>query len=246
VQELFVRCDSLLAAFMHRCDSLVGPENYAVFVTADHGVGPIPEIIRDQARQQGAVIDAGRIRESQIAASLNTMLSKRYSTWDSVQWVREIYEPSIYLNYDVLSERHVNYDTLVQACVDHLASQPWVGIVTTKADLRRDKRPRDVSPELWTWLKNSFYADRYGDVVVYPKMYWVIGSAPATHGTPWIYDRMVPLMVLMPGAPNGGLRNKHDVFLDVSPVDIAPTIAAWYGLQLPSVDGKALPLECGK
>lgn len=246
VQEMYVRCDSLVAVLLHRLDSLVGMENYAVFITSDHGVSPIPEVIKTQMSGQGGSLDAGRMREQQIKNELNGVLNERFGGGTTSDWIREVFEPSIYLHYDILQQRAVSYDSVVATCVEYLRGRPGIGIALSKTDLMNGTCPPDVSEELCTWLRNSFYANRYGDVVVYPKMYWTIGAAQATHGTPWIYDRMVPMMVLMPGAPNGGLVNKHDVFRDVSPVDIAPTIAAWWGLQLKNVDGTALPLECGK
>jgi len=246
VQELYVKCDSLVAVFLHHLDSLVGPANYAVFVTSDHGVAPIPEIIRAQGEAQGTSIDAGRIREAQLKSELNDMLNAKFASNEKAEWVREIFEPSIYLHYDVIQRRELSYDSVVNACVQYLRARDGIGIALSKDDLVRGKCPADCSPELCEWLRNSCFPNRYGDVIVYPKMYWIIGAATATHGTPYVYDRMVPMMVLLPTAVNGGLRQKRDIFRDVSPVDIAPTIASWWSLKLPKVDGTALPLDCGK
>lgn len=246
VQEMYIKCDSLVAVFLHHLDSTVGPSNYAVFVTSDHGVAPIPEIIRNQSAAQGVTVDAGRIREAQLKSELNAMLNARYKSDSTEEWVREIFEPSIFLRYDQIQRKALSYEAVVNACVEYLLARQGIGIALSKRDLMRGKCPPDCSPELCEWLQNSCYPNRYGDVVVYPKMYWIIGAAQATHGTPYVYDRMVPMMVLMPASANGGLTNKRDIFRDVSPVDIAPTIAAWWQLRLPNIDGTALPLDCGK
>ncbi len=246
VQEMYVACDSLVAVFLHHLDSTVGPSNYAVFITSDHGVAPIPEIIRNQGGGQGVAVDAGRIREAQLKNELNAMLNAKYAQGGKEDWVRDIFEPSIFLHYEPIQRRSLSYDSVVAACVQYLRQREGIGIALSKHDLMRGACPADCSPELCEWLQNSCYPNRYGDVVVYPKMYWIIGAAQATHGTPYVYDRMVPMMVLIPSAPNGGLTNKRDIFRDVSPVDIAPTIAAWWSLSLKNVDGTPLPLDCGK
>ena len=86
----------------------------------------------------------------------------------------------------------------------------------------------------------SFDARRSGDIVVLVKRYVTpirgSRSAIATHGSPWDYDRRVPILFWRPAVP-ATERNDH-----VSTVDIMPTLAAMLGLavQAGSIDGKCL------
>ncbi|MET0270024.1 MAG: alkaline phosphatase family protein [Sphingomonas sp.] len=63
------------------------------------------------------------------------------------------------------------------------------------------------------------------------------GGAIAGHGSPWNYDRRVPILFWWKGAP------AETRFLPVETTDIAPTLAATLGITPPDdVDGRCLPL----
>jgi hypothetical protein len=56
-----------------------------------------------------------------------------------------------------------------------------------------------------------------------------------SHGSPWHYDRWVPLLFLGPGAPAGRLEDR------AATVDMAPTLAGMAGLRVPGdLDGRDL------
>ena len=64
-------------------------------------------------------------------------------------------------------------------------------------------------------------------------------TSVATHGSPWNYDRRVPILFWWPGMrgfeqPNG-----------IETVDILPTLAALIGLPVPAaeIDGRCLDLD---
>ena len=58
----------------------------------------------------------------------------------------------------------------------------------------------------------------------------------ATHGSPWDYDRRVPILFWR---PNMAAANRNDT---AETVDIMPTLAAMLGLRIDSasIDGKCL------
>lgn len=61
------------------------------------------------------------------------------------------------------------------------------------------------------------------------------GSAPATHGSPYLYDRHVPLIFLGGRVPAGRSTER------VATVDVAPTLARLLGIEAPSdLDGRVL------
>jgi arylsulfatase A-like enzyme len=67
------------------------------------------------------------------------------------------------------------------------------------------------------------------------------GSYVATHGSPWNYDRRVPILFYQPGRPG------FEQPLPVETVDILPTLAALIGLPVPpaEIDGRCLDLNRG-
>jgi len=99
-------------------------------------------------------------------------------------------------------------------------------------------------PNQWTLIQRaraSFYAGRSGDfVVLLRRDITPISDTSryvATHGSPWDYDRRVPILFWRKGmAPVAS-----DTPIETT--DIMPTLAAWLGLPLAagSVDGHCLP-----
>jgi len=101
-----------------------------------------------------------------------------------------------------------------------------------------------TTPDRWTLLERlraSFDPVRSGDLLVvlkpkvapYPKEFGIA----STHGTPWDYDRRVPIVFWR---PNIAATTRDD---PVETVDIMPTLAAMIGVPLSpgAVDGKCLP-----
>ena len=60
-----------------------------------------------------------------------------------------------------------------------------------------------------------------------------------THGSPWDYDRRVPILFWRKGMTG------FEQPLSVETVDIAPTLAATIGLPMTGVDGRCLDLDPG-
>jgi arylsulfatase A-like enzyme len=79
-----------------------------------------------------------------------------------------------------------------------------------------------------------------GDLVVEPAYGCLLSPWPAgtSHGSPHDYDRDVPLVFFGPGVEPGRVAG------NAAPVDIAPTLAAALGLDVPQgLDGRVLPLR---
>jgi predicted AlkP superfamily pyrophosphatase or phosphodiesterase len=114
--------------------------------------------------------------------------------------------------------------------------------VFTAAELAATPVPAG-SPVSWSLKQRaraSFYAPRSGDLVVLLKK--DVTPIPdttryvATHGSPWEYDRRVPILFWRTGRASvaGGTV--------VETTDIMPTLAAWLGVPIApgSVDGHCL------
>ena len=64
-----------------------------------------------------------------------------------------------------------------------------------------------------------------------------VGSTLAGHGTPWEYDRRVPILFWWPGATG------EERFLPIRTIDIAPTLAHVIGVATPKVEGRCIDLN---
>jgi predicted AlkP superfamily pyrophosphatase or phosphodiesterase len=102
-------------------------------------------------------------------------------------------------------------------------------------------------PETWTLLERaraSFDPERSGDLLVLlrPRVTSVVAPGKTyveTHGSPWDYDRRVPILFWRKGM--AGFEQP----LSVETVDIVPTLAATIGLPVKGLDGRCLDLDPG-
>lgn len=86
-------------------------------------------------------------------------------------------------------------------------------------------------------------AQRSGDLLLVPRPFAAFndvakpGDLISSHGSPWNYDRRVPILFWWPGARG------FEQSLPVETVDIAPTLANRLGVAVPPLDGRCLDLD---
>jgi hypothetical protein len=126
-------------------------------------------------------------------------------------------------------------------------AHPQVEAVFTAEQLAATPVPTG-SPVGWTSIQRaraSFYAGRSGDFVVLLKKNITpitdTSRYVATHGSPWDYDRRVPILFWRRGSPALALDTA------IETTDILPTLAATLGVDIPasSIDGHCLAAVAG-
>ncbi len=211
---------------------------YVVVLTADHGGLDLPERNRQRgfagAARPAAALDPdsmGRTVASELGLPGTALLGT-----DSFG--------DIYLSRTIPAAERQR--VLERARQDYLA-QPQVAAVFTAAELRAMPGPTGPAGE-WTLAERyraSFDAARSGDLLVAPKPYVtpipLSGGYVASHGSPWGYDRRVPILFYRPGRPG------FEQPLPVETVDILPTLAALISLPIAAgeIDGRCLDLDAG-
>lgn len=224
VHELFVHVDHAVAGLIDHLDSIVGRDRYVLVVTSDHGVAPVPELLMANVRHREPSVDAGRVSTASIRSSVERALTEVFGTPEPHTWIWQLLAPSVYLDHDVISQQGIELSRARRIAASAVAQIPGIGFVATHDELANDQRPAGIDPEVWTAMRNSFHPDRTGDVMLFPKRYWIIGSKTTTHGSPHDYDRWVPLMML-----GGGLPAQRQAE-PVEPTLIARRLRQWWGL----------------
>ena len=122
---------------------------------------------------------------------------------------------------------------------------PQVAEVFTAVELRAAPAPAGP-PDRWTMIekaKASFDPERSGDLIVLlkPRVTPIFDTSRgyvATHGSPWDYDRRVPILFWRKGLV------PFEQSLAVETVDILPTLAPLIGVAIPAgtIDGRCLDL----
>jgi predicted AlkP superfamily pyrophosphatase or phosphodiesterase len=211
---------------------------YVVVLTADHGGLDLPERNRLRGFAQAARLDA-----SLEPAAMGHALAAEFALPEPVLLGSGAFG-DIYLSRDVpapLRER-----VLARARERYLA-EAQVAAVFTAAQLGALPPPSAPASD-WSLAERfraSFDAGRSGDLVIAPAPYVTMlplsSGYLAHHGSPWSYDRRVPILFYWPGI--AGFEEP----LPVETVDILPTLAALVGLAVPAaeIDGRPLTLLPG-
>ena len=142
----------------------------------------------------------------------------------------------------------VDHARITAAALAILAKRPEVfAAYDAHALVTATPPPRGTPPDeisVAERMRRSAYPGRVGDILVAFQPYLTPASAGATyvasHGSPWNYDRRVPILFWWKGGP------ARERVLPIETVDIAPTLAAVTGVPVPAdVDGRCLPLGAG-
>ncbi|MCY7399125.1 MAG: alkaline phosphatase family protein, partial [Sphingomonas bacterium] len=208
--------------------------DYAVVLTADHGGEDIPERLRLKG-----VTAAARSRPDLNPAAIGKAIAAKLGLSGPVL-IGEGANGDVYLDTALTpANRRRAHDAVLAA----YRADPQVEAVFTKDQLARIAVPT-TSPDRWSLAERaraSFDAQRSGDFVVMLKRNITPIAAPslgyvATHGSPWDYDRRVPILFWRPGLA----RNERPDA--VATVDIMPTLAAMLGLPIDAstIDGRCL------
>lgn len=201
-----LRLDGLLGELFSFLDQTVGPENYVVGLTGDHGTMSNPE------RMEPAGTRLSDVHRVQLEQALSRAAREANARRDPGP---------------------------AKAMVETLGELSFVGPAFTHDQLREGE-PRDTFTAMF---RNSFVSDRAGGLIsIYGvEMWWaenVVGwGLPygTTHGSPFVYDRWVPLILMGPGIEVGRVARP------VLPLDLAPTLAGLAGIAVPDdLDGKSL------
>jgi predicted AlkP superfamily pyrophosphatase or phosphodiesterase len=230
--------DRALGAFFDRLDRT--GIDYVVMLTADHGGHDLPERI-----DQHALPEAGRVDPGLSPKRMGAAIAARLRLKGPVLLGDGAFG-DIYLDRALAGPARRK---ALAAAIDAYRSHPQVAAVFTAAELKAAPKPSGP-PDAWSLLdraKASFDPERSGDLVVLLKPRVTPIADPtngyvATHGSPWDYDRRVPILFWRKGMTG------FEQSLAVETVDIAPTLAGLIGLQLApgEVDGRCLDLDEGE
>lgn len=243
------RLDEALARFFAGLDERLGPEGWAAMLSGDHGVATLPEAL---ATQQVAAACA---RESTTAPRRSCAPGERLSSEALHQivaeaaraalgrgeWIAGVSDPYVFYSRAaeaLTPERRSALDTAVVAA---LAEHPAIERALPSSSIPRDC-PRD--PEaLDALICEAFWPGGPGDVyfVLGPGSFVDPGLTPgkgSSHGTPYDYDRAVPLVVRAPQRVAAGVRIDAPVGFRA----FARTAASLLGIEPPDAARDGLDL----
>lgn len=230
-EDMVLRLDQSLAGLFQYIDQRIGLNQCLLVLTADHGVCPIPESLKEKG------LDAGRIDTKAFKNLLNTTLSARLG---QEEWIEAFDPPNLYLNLNAIDKQKYRQPDVEALAAKVARSIPGVGDTFTAFQFFMNQLPSGPNTQA---ARKSYYGARSGELMVLSKPGYIFSNEPngTTHGSPYSYDSHVPL-IMCGGAIKAGRYGK-----ECSPADIAPTIAAILGIQPPSLsEGRVLHEALGQ
>jgi hypothetical protein len=229
VLDAALRADRLVAALLTHLDAAVGRGRYALVLTSDHGICPLPEVARGEGK------DAGRVSPERLLAAAEDFLQQTFApNGPKGRWVEANANEWVYLNPAVLRDRGLKVADVEAALAGWLKQQPGVLAAYTRTRLAAGPLADDPVGER---VRRSFHPERCGDVAIVPRPYYLLTSdlTGTLHGSPHAYDTHVPLLVYGEGVA-GGVRAEA-----VSPLAVASILADALRVPFPAAPDAAPP-----
>jgi predicted AlkP superfamily pyrophosphatase or phosphodiesterase len=230
------RLDRALGAFLDRLETV--PGGALVILTADHGANDFPERQAERGHVEARRVDPGL--RGRTNAAVRQALGLDYDPLVSAAG------GLVAVGADRKGLAEPLRGRVVATAVSHLRIEPDVAGAWSGEDIMTSPVPAaDTPPDELTLLQRhriGYVPGRSADLLVSfdPALTPGAGRPGGTvagHGTPWDYDRRVPIIFWRAGAAG------QERYLPISVVDIAPTLAAVLDLTAPhAFDGRCLEL----
>lgn len=230
MQDHYLRLDRYLEEFFSFLDETIGPDDYAVVLTGDHGVAAAPE---EMARRgyDARRVPGSEFREAVLGAIAGAMAELGISEQPGVRFLEG-------LIFDASGEGSPGKGSalpvlrLSEAVAARLRESELIAYAFSATEVSQADLAGGAATSIY---RRSYYPERSPDVLLDLKPHYLFGGDIAQHGSPHEYDTHVPLIFegrwFAPGWHGAKVRS----------VDIAPTLGRMLGVQIPDdLDGRPL------
>ena len=217
IQDTYIKLDQQISDLLKILDEKVGKGNYLLFLTADHGVAEIPDLVNTKVKQF--------VSTKTFTKSVKDFLLNNYGT-DKI--FSDFSNKQIFLNNSIIGEKKLNTVDIRNKLAQYLRENFDSALLIFTRDDFAGKIPGRNGEN---FLLNGFNPVRSGDLLIElnPVSYFNLGGTDrTTHGTGYSYDTHVPLLFFGWGIP------KQEINDPVFTIDIAPTISNLLKITEPS------------
>ena len=219
IEDMYIRLDYEISRLLKFLNKTYGKNGYVLFLTADHGVVPVPQQLIDEKLPGGYL----------FVDSLLTELKNESIDFFNVDLIDNIINLNVYLNHERIdSIQGLNINDVTDFFKKMIQQKESVKNVILGNDLTEYL----VNEDKWIKLiRKGFDKKRSGDLIIMlepgylPEKLDLSPNQGTSHGSGYSYDTHVPL--LWYGA---GIK-KQNLFYPISITDIAPTLTQILNLQ---------------
>ncbi len=185
--DMLYQIDTQLGNFFTKLSTKIAPEDTVIALTADHGVVPILEAVRDEGLTFARRIDAIALQKK-----INKSLAEKYGL---EQLIYGFKTPAYYYNHDAYNKLDKQTQkNIIQESKNILLREPGIKNVWTPDELEASYFDQT---DLQNYYKNQLFRGRSGDLICQTQPYNFLDEykSGTGHGTPYDYDTHVPLML---------------------------------------------------
>jgi len=214
------RLDASLALFFRRLDAAVGAEGWALVLSADHGIVTLPEAPREArpwctpaASPDRWERPCGLLRRLDPDAIARELQAAAVAVLGDGSWVRGVADPYVYLTAEAMQLPGERRARLLAALEARARENPDIERVlqtlTVPSHCEEGETVeallcRSIPPDSGAALYLQARAGAFFDAG------YVLGRG-TSHGSPYLFDRAVPLFVRAPGLVEAGRRMDEPV-----------------------------------
>lgn len=218
IEDIYLRLDLEISRFIKALEQEVGKNNFVLFLTADHAVVPVPQMLVDKK------MPGGYLYVDEVMVELGRSIQSKFGE----NFINTLENNNIYLDHERM--RAMNVDP---AGIEHyIASEiiKWRGVkhVYTAHDMKNgcsDNEWRDM-------VRKGYDAAKSGDVLFILEPGYLVKEVKGelsgrgtSHGSAFNYDTHVPLLWSGKGV------KRMEIFRNIEIVDIAATLTHLLNLQ---------------
>jgi arylsulfatase A-like enzyme len=208
-----LRLDRNLGKFIDSLFRIRDSSRVAIVLTADHGIGTIPELVPKSVRPTPVRVNGRALAEGLTGiaalANIDTMLI-------------ELDQHIVIADPSLVRNRRAGLDSVLTIFAAQVRGLPGIARVDRFQDLLRGDTINDPVTRRWV---HQLPAAGNAVLVITLTPFSIFAGIVATHGSPYDYDSWVPLIFSGPWFAPGRYSER------VRTVDLAPTLAEIAGVK---------------
>lgn len=218
IEDTYLRLDQDIERLIAALDKEVGKGEYVVFLTADHAVVPVPQLLVDHN------LPGGYFFQDTNFVILENDMVEQYGQ----NFVDDYDNLNIYLDHDSIEISGYDYDDVLDFILNRVRKWDGVKRVFTGHQLYN----ANVDDPWLNMVRNGYHHAESGDIIItlepgyLPKSKDSESSRKGTsHGSAYSYDTHVPLLWYGAGIP------RQEIFRPIQITDITATLTHIMYLQ---------------
>lgn len=222
LEDMYLRLDLEIARLLIHLEKNIGKDNFVLFLTADHAVLPVPQMLVDLK------LPGGYFYLNDLESKLRLDLKNRFNC----DFIQKIINNNIYVDRLLIEKNNIDYEGALRFIKKEVEKWNHVFSVYTSTEIQNGL----VVDNYWSkMISNGYDRELSGDVIfilnpgfLSKKVVSDEEKKGTSHGSPFGYDTQVPLLFY------GKNIKPKEIYRHIDIIDIVPTLAPMLNISQPS------------